>query len=291
MDVIVKQLELLRGTVGTNSSLSGVLGFDVHRNLSVRADTAGFVSIGSIANVLYRGMARARSMADMSDDLDAFENLLYKRAVKSISAVLSSGNDDGIVTYVDLKAKLRYFGVKSSMTDIISMMSQADIEGSGVVKVSDLSRLLARELGQLRQLLNSKTEGSTNSKTRISLEFARDGNSRTVRDYLLNGQAAYGILQRFPTARPSRKKPGRLKWSEDEDIAAVCLFDRSGTMMIQEQGELVTLPTKLDYFTDVHRSTDTRTIVELPPKEPSEEEDPPQGFARIFACCFAPKVA
>ena len=44
------------------------------------------------------------------------------------------------------------------MTDIISMMTQADIDGTGIVRVGDLSRLLAQELAQLRRLLTEKTE-------------------------------------------------------------------------------------------------------------------------------------
>lgn len=290
MDVIVKQLELLRGKVSSESSLSGVLGFDVHKDLSVRANTAGLVSVGAIAQVLYRGFTRARSMREMTmmGDLEKFEDLLNARAVKNISKVLASGVEDGIITFNDLKAKLEYFGVKSSMTDIISMMRQADIEGSGIVRVSDLSRLLAKELAQLRLLLRDKTEDDTGTKkVRISLDISRDPQSGQAKDFLLNGQAAFGILREFPTARVGREKPAQLEWASDEAICAVCLFDRSGTMMIEEEGQLVSLPTKLDYFTDVARGQETRTIVELPPPPTPEVEEKKPGFFSKFFCCFS----
>jgi len=290
VDVIVKQLELLRGRVSTESSLSGVLGFDVHKDLSVRANTAGLVSIGAIAKVLYRGFSRARSMREMTlmGDMEKFEDLLDARAVKNISKVLASGVEDGIITFNDLKAKLDYFGVKSSMKDIISMMRQADVEGSGIVRVSDLSRLLANELAQLRLLLRGKTEEDTGTKTvRLSLEMSRDRQADDAHVLLLNGQASFGILREFPTARVGREKPAQLEWADDETICAVCLFDRSGTMMIEEEGELINLPTKLDYFTDVARGRETRTIVELPPPPPQEIDEQKPGFFSKLFCCFS----
>lgn len=283
----MKQLELLRGKVSSESSLSGVLGFDVHKDLSVRANTAGLVSVGAIARVLYRGITRARSMREMTmmGDMDKFEDLLNAQAVRNISKVLASGVEDGIITFNDLKAKLEYFGVKSSMTDIISMMRQADIDGSGIVRVGDLSRLLAKELAQLRLLLRDKTEEDTKAtKVRISLDISRGPQAR---DLLLNGQAAFGILREFPTARVGREKPAQLEWASDEAICAVCLFDRAGTMMIEEEGQLVNLPTKLDYFTDVARGQDTRTIVELPPPPPQAIEQQKPGFFSKLFCCFS----
>ena len=66
----------------------------------------------------------------------------------------------------------------------------------------------------------------------------------------------------------------------------MCIRDRSGTMMVEEQGQLIDLPTKLDYFTDVARDADTRTIVHLPAPPPQEQEKKKGGFASFF-CCFS----
>ena len=280
----MKQLELLRGKIAPEASLSSRLGFDLAEDLSVRANSAGMVSVGAIGNVLYRGLSRSRSVATLSSDRERFEDILDRRAVKNISKVLGGGDEDAIITSEDLKAKLDYYGVRSSMTDIISIMTQADIESTGVVKVGDLSRLLARELEQLRGLLDEKVDNSKSERFRVSLDIERDGAETS--NSLLKGQATFGVLQRFPTARKDRQKPGRLVWAKDDEMCAVCLFDRSGTMMVEEQGQLIDLPTKLDYFTDVARDADTRTIVHLPAPPPQEQEKKKGGFASFF-CCFS----
>ena len=117
--------------------------------------------------------------------------------MKNISKVLGHGDgDDAIITTKDLKAKLRYYGVHSSVTDIISMMTQADIDGTGIVRVGDLSRLLAQELAQLRRLLTEKTEKTVNDRFRVSLDMDREDGAATNR--LLRGEAEFGVLQSFP---------------------------------------------------------------------------------------------
>ena len=176
-----------------------MLGFNLAEDLSVRANSAGMVSVGAIGNVLYRGLSRSRSVATLSSDRERFEDILDRRAVKNISKVLGGGDEDAIITSEDLKAKLDYYGVRSSMTDIISIMTQADIESTGVVKVGDLSRLLARELEQLRGLLDEKVDNSKSERFRVSLDIERDGAETS--NSLLKGQATFGVLQRFPTAR------------------------------------------------------------------------------------------
>jgi hypothetical protein len=64
------------------------------------------------------------------------------------------------------------------------------------------------------------------------------------------------------------------------------LYDRSGKMMIEEEGKLVDLPAKLDYFTDVHRGKETRTVVKLPAPH-VEEPEPPKGLFSSLFCCFS----
>ena len=76
MDVIVKQLELLRGKVSSSGDLSDMLGFDVKEDLAGRADSAGLVSVGAIGNVLYRGLSKSKSAATLSSDRDKFEDVL-----------------------------------------------------------------------------------------------------------------------------------------------------------------------------------------------------------------------
>ena len=256
VDVIVKQLELLRGKVSSEEDLSDVLGFNVKADLVGRADSAGLVSVGAIGNVLYRGLSKSKSARTLSSDRERFEDVLERRAVKNISKVLGHGDgDDAIITTKDLKAKLRYYGVHSSVTDIISMMTQADIDGTGIVRVGDLSRLLAQELAQLRRLLTEKTETTVNDRFRVSLDMDREDGAATNR--LLRGEAEFGVLQSFP-ARSDREKPKRLVWAKEDDMCSVCLFDKSGAMMIEEQGQLVSLPAKLDYFTDVDRGVENQ---------------------------------
>ena len=283
VDVIVKQLEVLRGKVSSEEDLSDVLGFNVKADLVGRADSAGLVSVGAIGNVLYRGLSKSKSAGTLSSDRERFEDVLERRAVKNISKVLGHGDgDDAIITTKDLKAKLRYYGVHSSVTDIISMMTQADIDGTGIVRVGDLSRLLAQELAQLRRLLTEKTETTVNDRFRVSLDMDREDGAATNR--LLRGEAEFGVLQKFPTARSDREKPKRLVWAKEDDMCSVCLFDKSGAMMIEEQGQLVSLPAKLDYFTDVDRGVETRTIVELPAPPTPVKVQEKRG---LFSCCFS----
>ena len=282
VDVIVKQLELLRGKVSSKGDLSDMLGFDVKEVLAGRADSAGLVSVGAIGNVLYRGLSKSRSAGTLSSDRDKFEDVLERRAVKNITQVLGHGDADAIITTKDLKAKLRYYGVHSSVTDIISMMTQADIDGTGIVRVGDLSRLLAQELAQLRGLLTEKTETAVNDRFRVSLDMNRDDGGAS--NCLLRGEAEFGVLQKYPTARADRKKPNRLVWAKDDDMCSICLFDKSGTMMIEEQGQLVSLPAKLDYFTDVDRGVETRTFVEVPAPPTPVKAQQKKG---LFSCCFS----
>ena len=115
VDVIVKQLEVLRGKVSSEEDLSDVLGFNVKADLVGRADSAGLVSVGAIGNVLYRGLSKSKSAGTLSSDRERFEDVLERRAVKNISKVLGHGDgDDAIITTKDLKAKLRYYGVHSA---------------------------------------------------------------------------------------------------------------------------------------------------------------------------------
>ena len=288
MDVIVAQLELLRGKVAPQSTLSSVMGFNVHDDLSVRANTAGLVSVGAIGKVLYKGLSKSRStVGDMGgSDRERLEDALDRKAVKAMARVLGNGDENAIITSEDLKAKLRHYGVQSNMTDIVSMMSQADIEGTGVVRVVDLSRLLAEELKSLRAMLNDKTEGENHANIvpRLSLDL-RGGEDKA--SCLLSAKAEFGVLRAFPTARKARAKPARLEWADDEVICAVCLYDKSGTMMIEEQGQLVSLPTKLDYFTDVARGRETRTVVKLPPMIREEVPVKKPGLLASLLCCFS----
>lgn len=286
MEVIVAQLELLRGKVAPEATLHGMLGFDLEDHLSSLANNAGMVSVGAIGQLLYRGLSRSRSAQGLMGDRQKLEDALDGKAVKAMARVIGNGDDDAIITYEDLKAKLRYYGVQSNMTDIVSMMSQADIEGTGVVRVADLSRLLADELKQLRGMLSEKTGDvrSPSERMRLSLDMSRDDTGK--KDLLLSAKAEFGVLRAFPTARKSRKQPGRLVWVEDEEICEVCLYDRSGKMMIEEEGKLVDLPAKLDYFTDVHRGKETRTVVKLPAPH-VEEPEPPKGLFSSLFCCFS----
>ena len=292
VDVIVAQLEALRGTVAPEAgSLRHVMGFDVHQELSVRAGRSGQVSIGAIGKVLNNGMARARTAGrDDSGSPSVVERLrmeeeLETAAIRNISKVLDEDND-GIITFDMLKTKLKRFGVKSSHTDIISIMTQADIEGKRVVKVEDLSRLLAAELKQLRKMLDMRSSVSeTPPKVRASLDIA----VRQSRSLLDDAMPSFGVLKRFPAQRKVRKYNGeRLAWVSDDEICSVCLYDRSGTMMLHKDGELLPLPQRFDYFTDVDRPQSTRTIVELPPSSSFTAPPPPQkSFMSRFFCCFS----
>lgn len=294
VDVIVSQLEALRGTVAPEAgSLRHVMGFDVHQELSVRAGRSGQVSIGAIGKVLNQGMARARIVGrDLNDgegspsavERERMEEELETAAIRNISKVLDD-DGDGIITFDMLKAKLKRFGVKSSHTDIISIMTQADIEGKRVVKVEDLSRLLATELKQLRTMLDMRTSVSeTPTKVRASLDIA----VRQSRSLLDNAKPSFGVLKRFPAQRKVRKYNGeRLAWVNDDEICAVCLYDRSGNMMLHKDGELLPLPQRFDYFTDVDRPKSTRTIVELPQLPYTAPPPPKKSFISSLFCCFS----
>ena len=68
-------------------------------------------------------------------------------------------------------------------------------------------------------------------------------------------------------------------------MCSVCLFDKSGAMMIEEQGQLVSLPAKLDYFTDVDRGVETRTIVELPASPTPVKVQEKRGCSVVASRC------
>jgi len=297
VDVIVAQLEALRGTVAPDAgSLRHVMGFDVHQELSVRAGISGDISVGAIGKVLNRGIMRARKKSEEergSPDYEGsfasgerlrMEAELESAAIRNISKVLDDDND-GIITFDMLRSKLKHFGVKSSHTDIISIMTQADIEGKRVVQVEDLSRLLATELKQLRTMLDMQTMPPDSSiKVRASLDIA----VRESRSLMENAQPSYGVLKRFPAQRKERKYRGeRLAWANDEEICAVCLYDRNGKMMLHKDGELHPLPQRYDYFTDVERPSSTRTIVELPESTYMPPPPPKKGLIAGLCCCFS----
>ena len=83
-----------------------------------------------------------------------------------------------------------------SRTDIISMMTQADIDGTGIVRVGDLSRLLAQELAQLRRLLTEKTETTVNDRFRVSLDMDREDGAATNR--CCEARLSLGYFKSFP---------------------------------------------------------------------------------------------